>query len=111
LEDGHSTVPQGVPAPGQEIPLRTGRYDIGKEIARGGIGAIREGRDRLLGREVAIKILREDCQHDLTMVRRFVEEAQIGGQLQHPGIIPVYVATWSVRMSGPMSSAWAVSCA
>jgi serine/threonine-protein kinase len=39
---------------------------------------------------VALKVLREDFRDDIDMVRRFVEEAQIGGQLQHPGIVPIY---------------------
>ena len=37
-----------------------------------------------------MKILREEYQTNPDIVRRFVEEAQIGGQLQHPGIVPVY---------------------
>ena len=42
------------------------------------------------GREVALKVLRAEHVANPTMVRRLVEEAQIGGQLQHPGILPVY---------------------
>ena len=37
-----------------------------------------------------LKVLRDDLRDDPDMVRRFVEEAQIGGQLQHPGIVPIY---------------------
>ena len=66
------------------------RYRIDGEIARGGMGAILKGRDPDLGRDVAIKVLREDHRDNLDMVRRFVEEAQISGQLQHPGIAPIY---------------------
>jgi serine/threonine-protein kinase len=66
------------------------RYRIDGEIARGGMGAVLKGRDPDLGRDVALKVLREDYRGDATMVRRFVEEAQIGGQLQHPGIVPIY---------------------
>jgi serine/threonine-protein kinase len=66
------------------------RYRIDGEIARGGMGAVLKGRDPDLGREVALKVLREDYRDDPTMVRRFVEEAQIGGQLQHPGVVPIY---------------------
>ena len=64
--------------------------DCWGEIARGGMGAVLRGRDPDLGRDVAIKVLREDLRDNADMVRRFVEEAQIGGQLQHPGIVPVY---------------------
>jgi serine/threonine protein kinase len=60
------------------------------EIARGGMGAVLKGRDPDLGRDVALKVLREDLRENADMVRRFVEEAQIGGQLQHPGVVPIY---------------------
>ena len=66
------------------------RYRIDGEIARGGMGAILKGRDPDLGRDVALKVLREEFRDNADMVRRFVEEAQIGGQLQHPGIVPIY---------------------
>ncbi len=54
------------------------------------MGAVLKGRDPDLGRDVALKVLRDDLRDDADMVRRFVEEAQIGGQLQHPGIVPIY---------------------
>src|SRR5439155_5812272 len=67
-----------------------GRYQLQGEIARGGMGAILRGRDVDLGRELAIKVLLESQRHNPEVLRRFVEEAQIGGQLQHPGVVPVY---------------------
>jgi serine/threonine-protein kinase len=69
---------------------RSIRYRIDGEIARGGMGAVLKGRDPDLGRDVALKVLRDDLRDDADLVRRFVEEAQIGGQLQHPGIVPIY---------------------
>ena len=66
------------------------RYRIDGEIARGGMGSILKGRDPDIGRDVAIKVLREDLRDNGDLVRRFVEEAQIGGQLQHPGVVPIY---------------------
>jgi serine/threonine-protein kinase len=54
------------------------------------MGAILRGRDADLGRELAIKVLLEKHRDQPELVRRFIEEAQIGGQLQHPGIVPVY---------------------
>ena len=65
---------------------RGDRYLLFGEIARGGMGAVLKGRDPDLGRDVALKALRDEPEP----LRRFVEEAQIGGQLQHPGIVPVY---------------------
>lgn len=66
------------------------RYRIDGEIARGGMGAVLKGRDPDLGRDLALKVLREDFRDHPEMVRRFIEEAQIAGQLQHPGVVPIY---------------------
>ena len=60
------------------------------EIARGGMGAVLKGRDPDLGRDLAVKVLLESHRDKPDLIRRFVEEAQIGGQLQHPGIVPIY---------------------
>ena len=67
-----------------------GRYQLLGEIARRGMGVVLKGRDVDLGRDLAVKVLLEKHRDHPEMVRRFVEEAQIGGQLQHPGIVPVY---------------------
>ena len=67
-----------------------GRLQLFGEIARGGMGAVLKGRDTDLGRELAVKVLLDRHRDDPDLVRRFVEEAQIAGQLQHPGIVPVY---------------------
>ncbi len=67
-----------------------GRYQLQGEITRGGMGAILKGRDVDLGRNLAIKVLLANHSDDPAIVERFIEEAQIGGQLQHPGIAPVY---------------------
>lgn len=75
-----------------EVPVHPAdsRYQLHGEIARGGMGAIIKGRDIDLGRDLAIKVLLDSQKDNPEVVRRFVEEAQIGGQLQHPGIVPVY---------------------
>jgi serine/threonine-protein kinase len=89
------TAPGEVPGPivvrpGDDDGDRSIRYRIDGEIARGGMGAILKGRDPDLGRDVALKVLRDDLRENAMMVRRFIEEAQIGGQLQHPGVVPIY---------------------
>src|SRR5262245_18610315 len=89
--------------PGSEPPLhrpgspempppedRAARVRLLGEIARGGMGAVLKGHDDDLGRDLAVKVLLEQHRDDPDLVRRFVEEAQIGGQLQHPGIVPIY---------------------
>jgi serine/threonine-protein kinase len=67
-----------------------GRYDLHEEIGRGGMGVVLRGHDPDLGRDLAVKVLLANHQNDPAVVSRFTEEAQIGGQLQHPGIVPVY---------------------
>ena len=74
---------------GEETPFQ-GKYRLLGELGRGGVGLVLQARDVDLGREVAIKVLRDEYQRRPEIVRRFVEEAQIGGQLQHPGVVPVY---------------------
>jgi serine/threonine-protein kinase len=69
---------------------RQGHLQLLGEIAHGGMGAVLKGRDVDLGRDLAVKVLLERHGDDPDLIRRFVEEAQIGGQLQHPGIVPVY---------------------
>src|SRR5262249_36407052 len=69
---------------------RAARLRLLGEIARGGMGAVLKGRDEDLGRELAVKVLLERYRDDPELVRRFGEEAQIGGQFQHPGIVPIY---------------------
>ncbi len=75
-----------------EMPKRDSdsRYQLQGEIARGGMGAILKGRDTDLGRDLAIKVLLDQHKDKPEVVQRFIEEAQIGGQLQHPGIAPIY---------------------
>jgi serine/threonine-protein kinase len=53
------------------------------------MGAVYRARDPDLGRPLAVKVLREDLAGDAA-ARRFVEEARIAGQLQHPGVPPVH---------------------
>jgi serine/threonine-protein kinase len=74
----------------RHVPAGRGNYEVHGEIARGGMGVILKGHDRDLGRDVALKVLKRELAERPEIVSRFVEEAQIGGQLQHPGIVPVY---------------------
>ncbi len=69
---------------------RRNRYQLLGEIARGGMGSVIKGRDVDLGRDLAIKVQLEAHRNDPEKLHRFIDEAQIGGQLQHPGIVPIY---------------------
>ncbi len=73
-----------------ELAGDPGRYLLSGEIARGGMGVIFRGYDVDLGRDLAVKVIRERHRDHPDIIRRFAIEAQIGGQLQHPGIVPVY---------------------
>jgi serine/threonine-protein kinase len=89
------TVTRADPAAGPEAAVAEAadlppRYRMEREIARGGMGAVLRGRDTELGREIAVKVLLETHAGRTELVQRFVEEAQITGQLQHPGVAPVY---------------------
>jgi serine/threonine protein kinase len=65
------------------------RYVMEREIAQGGMGRVFVGRDRRLGREVAVKVLLDG---DPIAARRFEREARVAARLQHPGIVTVYDA-------------------
>jgi serine/threonine-protein kinase len=71
-------------------PRRLGRYEVGEEIGQGGMGAVLRARDPELNRHLAIKVLKPSLRDHPELVHRFLEEAQITGQLQHPGIVPVH---------------------
>ncbi len=66
-------------------------YDVFGRIAEGGMGEIRVARDRGLRRQVAMKRLKAlEGVGDGGLTRRFVTEAQVTAQLDHPGVVPVY---------------------
>ena len=71
-------------------PIDDQRYEILELIGAGGIGRVYRAIDRYLQRELAIKVLSSTRSHEDDQVQRFMAEAQIGAQLQHTGIAPVY---------------------
>ncbi len=66
------------------------RYDARELLGEGGMGAVRLFKDKRIGREVAMKAIHpgHGSRSDLRM--RFVREARVQGQLEHPSIVPVY---------------------
>jgi len=66
------------------------RYELGEVLGRGGMAEVRRGRDRRLGRIVAIKMLRVDHSTDATFQARFRREAQSAASLNHRSIVAVY---------------------
>jgi eukaryotic-like serine/threonine-protein kinase len=66
------------------------RYRSQGMIAQGGMGTIEAAVDRTIDRRTVIKRLHEELERDAKQARMFVREAQVTGQLQHPGIVPVH---------------------
>ena len=90
VADPDATTVHDAPAAALPASTATGRYVLGAEIARGGMGAVYRATDTAFGREVAIKVLLDTYAPDSRTARRFQDEARITGQLQHPGIPPAH---------------------
>lgn len=75
------------------------RYASTRLFATGGLGRVWLGRDQSLGRDVAVKDLRPEVLGDASLRARFLEEAKITGQLEHPGVVPVYELAESTGQS------------
>jgi predicted Ser/Thr protein kinase len=66
------------------------RYEVGRLLGAGGMAEVFEGRDRLLARRVAIKVLQAQFARDPSFLIRFKREAQAAASLSHPNIVGVY---------------------
>ena len=66
------------------------RYEIINEIGSGGMANVYLAKCRLLNRNVAVKILKEEFADDAELLTRFATEAQAAGGLSHPNIVGVY---------------------
>lgn len=85
-------VARDVPAPVFPV-VAPDIYELGDVIGHGGMGRIRRARDLRVGRHVAIKELLFATP---VMTARFVREARVAAQLQHPNIVPIYdVGSWA----------------
>lgn len=73
-----------------EWPDVGGRYEITRRLGRGGMGTVYAAHDRVLHREVAIKVLDDIGRHG--DAERLLAEARVLGRLEHPGIVPVHDA-------------------
>jgi serine/threonine-protein kinase len=66
------------------------RYTEGPVLGTGGMGKVMLARDARIGRDVAVKLLHAERELDPEDRARFLREAQVQGQLEHPSIVPVY---------------------
>jgi uncharacterized protein (TIGR03067 family) len=90
VPDATAQASEGQPSTIAYQPEKRNRYALTRLLAKGGIGQVWLAHDEDLGREVALKELRPEQASNPAAAARFVEEARIAAQLQHPGIIPVH---------------------
>ena len=71
------------------------RFEVLSRYEEGGLGEVLIAYDRQLRREVAIKQIKPRWQSNEEARQRFVQEAEVTGKLEHPGVVPVYaMGTW-----------------
>ncbi|MDK4321995.1 Stk1 family PASTA domain-containing Ser/Thr kinase [Corynebacterium pseudodiphtheriticum] len=66
------------------------RYELGETIGSGGMSDVYAAQDTLLGRDVAVKMLRSEMARDMNFRERFRREARNSSKLNHPNIVAVY---------------------
>ena len=101
-DDALRTPPAAPPAPVPDAPAtevakdgedkvsRIGRYELIEKIGRGGMGVVYRGKDTVIGRAVAVKMLISDIDVSDETRQRFFREARSAGQLTHRNIITIY---------------------
>lgn len=90
-------IPVAADEPALQV-AESNRYAHVRFLGAGSIGTVALCFDKRLGRHVAYKALREDVPVGPSSIQRFLREARINGQLNHPGIVPVFDA--GVREDG-----------
>lgn len=71
-------------------PFQIGRFEIERELGRGGLGVVLLAHDPVLRRQVALKVPRPEALLTPDLRKRFQREAQAAARLTHPHIVPVY---------------------
>lgn len=79
---------QLIPTPG--VFGETGNFLLEREIGRGGMGGVYMGRDKMLDRPVAVKVMLKEYGADAEFVEKFKREAQAAARLIHPNIAQIY---------------------
>src|SRR4051794_20995920 len=73
-----------------QLPDRIGEYDILGQLGSGGMGVVYEGRQRAIGKRVALKVLRHEVSGDTDVVERFLTEARAVNEIRHRGIVDIF---------------------
>ena len=73
-----------------EGKLLGNRYEMVEKIGNGGMATVYKAIDKVLKRNVAVKILRDECTTDEEFIKRFEVEAQSAARLTHPNIVSIY---------------------
>jgi PAS domain S-box-containing protein len=89
------------PAPTDFILQTRDRYTLSRLHAAGGIGQVWLAHDASLGRDVALKELRPEQAGNGKAAGRFVREARLTGQLEHPGVVPLYELNFGADSDKP----------
>ena len=79
---------QLIPTPG--VFGETGNFLLEREMGRGGMGGVYMGRDKMLDRPVAVKVMLKEYGADKEFVEKFKREAQAAAKLIHPNIAQIY---------------------
>lgn len=72
------------------IPARLGAFQLLRLLGQGGMGAIYQGVDSTLGREVAVKVMLKSLGSDTALVETFRREARMAAALNHPNVVQIY---------------------
>ena len=73
-----------------ELAKERAEYELGPELGSGGIGVVYQARQTSINRSVAVKMLQEEEESASKRSGKFLEEAMITGELDHPNIVPIY---------------------
>src|SRR4051812_44225708 len=85
-ESDPALVPEPAVAPGTQV----GGYRIDEQIGKGSTGIVYSATHAVIGKRVAIKVLRHDLCDDPTSVERFVMEARAVNSIGHPNIVDIF---------------------
>jgi serine/threonine protein kinase len=75
-----------------DLPTGTmvGEYRVEKRIGSGGMGMVFAATHPVIGKRVAIKVLKADVCNDVVAVERFIDEARVVNQIEHPNIVDIF---------------------